>query len=115
MSLVRIRRSSRVIAAILLAASMLQFPHPSLDDEACTRSRAEAHDESKHVFTSATSPSHPDHCAICHWTRWVKPVFAARPAETLDRGGSGELAASNARVFRDPSADRLPPRAPPAL
>ena len=115
MSLGWIRRASRVVAAVLLLTSMLQFPHPSLDDEFCSPGAAETHDESKHVFTSVTVTAHPDHCAICHWTRWMKPVFSSGPAVNASPDTRTEFAAANAVVLRDPSSDRLPPRAPPAL
>jgi hypothetical protein len=115
MSLGWIRRSSRVIAAILLLTSMLQFPHPSLDDDACSPGAAERHDESKHVFTSVTPTPDQDHCAICHWTRWMNPVFSSGPSVIVDLSARGELAAAMAGILRAPSADRLPPRAPPSL
>jgi hypothetical protein len=115
MSLERIRRSSRVVAAILLLTSMLQFPHPSLDDEACSPSAAERHDESKHVFTSVTPTSHPDHCAICHWTRWMNPAFSSGPSVIVGVNSRSELATLDAGVLRDRSTDLLPPRAPPVL
>jgi len=113
MSLERIRRSSRVVAAILLLASMLQFPHPSFDDEACSPSAAERHDESKHVFTPVTPASHPDHCAICHWTRWMNPAFSPGPSVIVGVNSRSELATLDAAVLRNPSTDLLPPRAPP--
>jgi desulfoferrodoxin (superoxide reductase-like protein) len=115
MSLGWIRRASRVIAAILLMTSMLQLPHPSLDDEGCAAPSAERHDESKHVFTSVGQIPHQDHCAICHWLRWMNPVFSPGPSVIVDLTARSEVAAFTAGVLRSPSADRLPPRAPPAL
>ena len=113
MSLGWIRRSSRVIATILLLMSVLQFPHPSLDDEACSPAAAERHDESKHVFTSVTLTPHPEHCAICHWTRWMNPVFSSGPSVIVNLNARGEVAAVTPGAFRAPSSDRLPSRAPP--
>jgi hypothetical protein len=110
-----IRRSSRLIAAILLVTSMLQFPHPSLDDDVCSPTAAEEHDESKHVFTSPGQSPEPDHCAICHWLRWMNPVFSPGPSVIVDLNVRGELAAATVSGLRVPSHDRLPPRAPPAL
>jgi hypothetical protein len=110
-----IRRWSRAIAAVLLLTSMLQFPHRSQDDEICSPADAVSHDASKHVFTAPTPVPQPVHCAICHWTRWVKPVFSSGPAVTLGLDLASDLAAGTAGLLRDVSADRLPPRGPPAL
>jgi hypothetical protein len=104
-----------VIAAVLLLTSMLQFPHPSLDDELCSAPAAESHDASKHVFTTGAPPSDFGHCAICHWTRWMNPVFAPGPAVIVGLGSRTALAAIQPSVLRDPSTDQLPPRAPPSL
>ena len=110
-----LRRSSRAIAAILLLTSMLQLPHRSQDDEICTPGDPVSHDESRHAFTPETSVPPPTHCAICHWTRWVKPVFSSGSAVTLGLDLRGAVSAPSALLLRDPSADRLPPRGPPAL
>ena len=115
MSLGWIRPLSRVIAAILLVTTMLQLPHPSLDDEACSPTAAEEHDETKHVFTSVSQTSDQDHCAICHWLRWMKPVFSPGPSVIVDLNARTDLAAGTVSGLRVPSHDRLPPRAPPAL
>ena len=114
MSLGWLRRSSRAVAAIVLLASMWQLPHRLQDDEICAPAAAEAHDESKHVYTAPSHAADQDHCAICHWTRWMKPVFssAALP-RGVDDGGTHFLL-STGDVCRDPSADQLPPRAPPS-
>jgi hypothetical protein len=114
MSLGWLRRSSRAIAAVLLLTSMLQFPHPSLDDELCAPA-AESHDASKHIFTTGVVTPEPGHCAICHWTRWMNPVFAPGPAVFVGLGSRSDFSAARPAILRDPSTDQLPPRAPPAL
>ena len=113
MSLAWLRRSSRALAALVLLSSLWQLPHRSQDDEICAPV-AEAHDESKHVFTAAAGAAHQDHCAICHWTRWLKPVFAAATAVTANSGSGGELAPFSSQLRRDPASDRRPARAPPS-
>lgn len=113
MSFAGLRRSSRLIAVIVLFVSMWQLPHRSQDDEICAPA-AEAHDESRHIVTSP-EPGHPDHCAVCHWVRWMKPMFAATPAIAGNRGGSSDVAPLSAALLRDPSSDRRPARAPPSL
>jgi hypothetical protein len=115
MSLAWLRRSSRAVAAIVLLTSLWQLPHRSQDDEFCLPATAETHDESKHVFTSPTAPAHQDHCAICHWVRWMKPVFAATAMAAANSGPDSELAPLTASLRRDPASDRRPARAPPAL
>ena len=114
MSFAGLRRSSRLIAVIILFASLWQLPHRSQDDEICAPA-AEAHDESRHIVTSPDEPAHPDHCAVCHWVRWMKPLFAAAPALTGNQGGGSDVAPVSAALQRDPSFDRRPARAPPSL
>jgi hypothetical protein len=115
MSLAWLRRSSRAVAAIILLTSLWQLPHRSQDDEICVPAGTEAHDESKHVFTSPSAPAHQDHCAVCHWVRWMKPVFASTALSGGNTGPDSELAPVTASLLRDAASQRRPARAPPAL
>lgn len=112
MSLGRLRRSTRLVAAILLLASPWQLLHRSADDQVCLAS-SEAHDESKHVFTPDMGGGHAEHCAICHWTRWLKPGLSVRAAAIRIDSGGDDLIPASAFAHRDPSIENLPPRAPP--
>lgn len=114
MPLAWLRRSSRAVAAIVLLVSMWQMPHRAVDDEICAPGSAEAHDESKHVFTGVSGAGHQEHCAICHWLRSIDP---GRGMGAL----TGVPVPSDARFFavvsgslRDPGSSRLPARAPPS-
>ena len=109
-----LRRSSRLVATLLLLVSVWQMPHRWQDDDVCLPV-AEAHDESKHVYTAPETAAHEDHCAVCHWTRWLKPVFASTSAAATARNGRGDLLTFAGETIRDPGSDRLPPRAPPAF
>ena len=109
-----LRRSSPLVATLLLLSSLWQLPHRWQDDDLCAPLPAEAHDESKHVFTTPESAPHEDHCAVCHWTRWLKPLFTAAPTAVSPNGGGATLAPKTADIVRAPGTDRLPPRAPPA-
>ena len=115
MPLAWLRRSSRFVAAVILMSSLWQLPHRAQDDEICVPAGAEHHDESKHVVTAPTSAAHTDHCAVCHWVRWMKPVFTAMPSTAVPRRPGSLLASNAASSWRDPSGDRLPARAPPSL
>jgi mono/diheme cytochrome c family protein len=114
MGLAWLRRSSRAVAAVILLASLWQLPHQVQDDDICTPAAAEAHDESKHVFTAAGATAHPDHCAICHWLRAMNPAFAGGPATVVPDESGSRLAALTSGTLRDPRANRLPARAPPS-
>jgi hypothetical protein len=114
MRLAWLRPSSRVIAAVLLLTSLWQLPHRAQDDEICVPAAAEAHDESKHVFTNVGAADHQDHCAICHWLRSLKPAFSSGHAVAAPTNPGRRLTASTFGVLRDPGADRLPARAPPS-
>lgn len=113
MSLGRLRRSTRLVAAFLLLASVWQLPHRSAGDEVCLPS-SQAHDESKHVFTTDTDAGHAEHCAICHWTRWLKPDLSVRAAAVRIDAAGDEPFASRTLAHRDPSTENLPSRAPPS-
>ena len=107
-------RSSRLVATLLLLVSVWQMPHRWQDDEVCLPI-AEAHDESKHVYTVPEAAAHEEHCAVCHWTRWLKPLFGSTAALTTASGGRSDLLTFAGETIRDPASDRLPPRAPPAV
>jgi hypothetical protein len=109
-----LQRSSRIVAALLLLATMWQMPHRWQDDDACAPV-AESHDESKHVYTTPEAGPHAEHCAVCHWTRLLKPVFGSTAEATTASGGRSDLLPFAAETVRDPASDRLPPRAPPAV
>ena len=108
-----LRRSSRLIASLLLLSSLWQLPHRWQDDQACAP-RSEAHDESQHVFTASQAADHAEHCAVCHWTRILKPGETSAASAATTRGATRDLGPFAADWIRDPGSDRLPPRAPPA-
>ena len=109
-----LRRSSRLVAAVVLLMSLWQLPHQAQDDRICVPAAEEAHDESKHVFRPADGADHQDHCAICHWLRSLKPGSSTRPAALSAADTGARWHASASADLRDPGADRLPARAPPA-
>lgn len=113
MSLRLLRQSSRAIAAVLLLTSFVQLPHPSRNDDFCLPG-PEAHDESKHVFTTVDEAGHPEHCAICHWTRLLNPEFSSGPVTPVRADASSALIGSASFTWLDPALTHLPPRAPPS-
>lgn len=112
MSLRLVQRSSRAIAAVLLLVSVVQLPHPSRNDDFCLPG-LEEHDEQKHVFTTVDETDHGEHCAICHWTRLLKPEFSSSPVTPIQSDAGGDLIGSTAFPRIDPALTHLPPRAPP--
>ena len=113
MSFGRLRGWTRLVATTLLLVSGWQLPHRSADDQVCLPS-SESHDESKHVFTPESDAGHADHCAICHWTRWLKPDLSVRAAGIRADEAGDDLIASDPFARRDQSAENLPSRAPPS-
>ena len=113
MGLLSLRRWTRIIAAVVLLTSVWQLPHRLQDDELCLPAAVE-HDESKHVFTGVTLAGHQDHCAICHWTRWLKPDFSGAAALVSDATPGAALLTLAVVHRRDPASDQLPSRAPPS-
>lgn len=115
MSLAWLRRSSRLVAGLVLLASLWQLPHRAEDDRICAPGAAEAHDESKHVFTAADGAGHQDHCAVCHWLRSIKPGFSSSMLAAVPTDAGRRLIPLTAGGLRDPGSDRRPARAPPSL
>ena len=109
----RLRRSVRTVSAVLVVLSLWSLPHRSQPD-ICLPAGLEAHDESKHIYTTASQGPHEDHCAVCHWMRTLKPAFASSPHAAIPSGASAAIYLQ-ARGGQMPSAlAQLPPRAPPA-
>jgi mono/diheme cytochrome c family protein len=106
-------RASRFVAAFLLFASLLGSPHGRQDDAACIPVSASEHDASKHAV-AAFDAAHPDHCAVCHWLRGLKPSFAAAFGGGGDLSLSDAVAAATATVHRCTSSAPLAARAPPS-
>ena len=115
MALGWLRRSSRAVAAIVLLVSMWQMPHGAADDEICAPGQAEAHDESKHVFTTASDSDHQDHCAICHWLRSIDPRLGMRGLTAVPVASDTRFFALASRSLRDAGSSRIPARAPPSV
>jgi hypothetical protein len=114
MSLARLRRSARLVAAHLLLVTAVGLPHRSQADDICVPAGVEEHDESKHVFTTVSEAGHPQHCAVCHWLRWMKPVFSQRVLPAGQQDGRTDLVFLATLSLRDPGSDQLPARAPPS-
>jgi hypothetical protein len=113
MSLVRLRRSARLVAALLLLVTAVGLPHRSQAD-ICVPAGVDQHDESKHIFTTVGEADHPQHCAVCHWLRWMKPVFSQRVLSAGPQDGGTDLVFLATLSLRDPGSDQLPARAPPS-
>jgi mono/diheme cytochrome c family protein len=111
MALARLRRSSRIIALLLLA-SFWGLSHRGGDD-VCVADALQTHDASKHVI-GAPDSGKPQHCAVCHSLRAPRrplgPVPQLHPPLVL----SAPVDVSQAVSLRAPALDNLPARAPPA-
>jgi hypothetical protein len=115
MALDRLRRWSRVIAAVLLVAA-IRLPHAAVDDAACMPAAIPSygdHDESQHSLQPG-SQAESEHCAVCHWTR------SLRSPRTLLNLGAAEISPPGIVHRLDRAevlpavVENLPARAPPA-
>jgi hypothetical protein len=111
MVLARLRRSSRFVAALLLA-SFLGLSHRASDD-ACAIDLLQSHDESKHVIGTPDAGA-PDHCAVCHSIRTSRRPFGsiAHLGSPIVPGTVVDL--PDVPFHRHPALDNRPARAPPA-
>jgi hypothetical protein len=115
MLLAGLRRSSRSVALWLLLVSLWGLPHRAEGADACPPRGAEQHDESKHVFSSEAPDEHGEHCAVCHWLRWLKPTLVERVAEPFLGGIASGLSFDTSHDTDDETSRRLAARAPPSL
>jgi hypothetical protein len=111
MVLVRLRRSARVVALVLLA-SFWGLLHGDRDD-ACAFVAFEAHDESTPVV-GGPGGGDRDHCVVCHSVRTPRrPLGAVAQLQSpIALGALVDL--SDTAAHRAPALDCLPARAPPA-
>ena len=116
MALRHMRRWSRLVAVVLLLASVGAVPHLTQDDAACANVPAEAygaHQETQHGL-SAAGPEHQDHCALCHWTRSLRSPRTDAAGWSLELAPPTLVHRQSNRAHAAPSLDNLPARAPPA-
>ncbi len=116
----RTRPLASLAAMLLIAATLVasgeSLRHVGDDDPACD-GVVIVHDASAHALRSAPArpgSSEPEHCAICHWARSLRPVV-----EAVVRGGADLAASLDSIDEADPLlplalALHLPARAPPA-
>jgi hypothetical protein len=107
-------RSFRIVASLLVLLALLGAPHKQPDDAACLPSLAGEHDASQHAL-APVEPAHRDHCAICHWLRGLKPSFRVTQVDKVAMHTATDVVAPRAILWSDPSATRLPARAPPLM
>ncbi len=111
MLLARLRRSSRVVALLLLM-SFWGLGHKAGDD-ICASDLPQAHDESQHAIGAAGGTA-AQHCAICHLVRTPRGPFGSLDNVSIPLLDRGLVVAPEAVARRAPALDRLPARAPPA-
>ena len=117
MSLLRLRRWSRMVSVVLLLASGGGLPHFAVDDPGCltpVESFGE-HDETQHALGAAGAPHSAEHCAVCHWTRTLRSPRAAAASLAPQAVSSAGLFRLLSPVHLAPVMEHLPARAPPAL
>jgi hypothetical protein len=111
----RMRRWCRVVAVVLLLATARGLPHLDRDDPACIGGvwLLSGHDESQHAIGASAAPVPEDHCAICHWTRSLRPPLAS-VAVLVARAPLTLVDRAPAVAPLTPVLENLPARAPPA-
>jgi hypothetical protein len=116
MSLMRIRRWSRLIATILVVAAFPAMPHFAQDDLACdlAATASAQHDASQHGFRAAGDTGERDHCALCHWARSLRSPLTPLGVTASPAAAAAIEHALVAAVPVAPALATLPARAPPA-
>jgi len=112
MGLPSLRRSSRLLAAVLLAITVWGLGHKPFAVDVCLPDGPEHHDPSKHAITAAVDPQH-EHCAICHWHRFLRPSFAQASIDVPLLRPCAEVLGTTGAPTRAGAAGLLAARAPP--
>jgi hypothetical protein len=107
-----LRRSSRLIAALLLTISVWGLGHKPFAQDLCLPDGAEQHDASKHAFTAEVDLEH-EHCAICHWHRFLRPTFGQTSLDVPSLRPCAEIAGITGAATRSGVTGLLAARAPP--
>jgi hypothetical protein len=116
MRLVRVRRWSRVVALLLLVASLRPF-HAAADDPGCAWADAvSSHDGTSFLGkTTAAASGTQDHCAICHWTRLLRSPLTETGFTVAATAATAPLECVGPHGYVAPTHDHFPARAPPAF
>jgi hypothetical protein len=114
----RLKRWSRVVAFVLLLASVRPV-HTASDDEACSPWPEALSTESGTAFLAGENgPSgvgHQEHCAVCHWTRLLRSPLTQTGVTIAGAAATSPLEGTGPGSYVGPTHDHLPARAPPAF
>ena len=117
MRLMRLRRWSRVVALVLLAASVRPI-HTASDDQACSiwSDGLSAPGSAASLDSGdGPTPGAPDHCALCHLTRLLRSPLTQTGVTIAALGAATPLEKPGRGSYVSPAHDHLPARAPPAF
>jgi hypothetical protein len=109
-----LRRWSRVVAALLVLASIAGLPHFGPDDPACAPVEGGRHHETDHGLRAGGQVD-DDHCAVCHWTRTLRSPIGASGKWALQVAARSRADAGTTHPRLAPALDNRPARAPPAF
>jgi hypothetical protein len=109
------RRWARTVALVLLVASA-RLPHLGQDDQLCAGLTSSGSSQDNSVLGAGSgTPSPPEHCAICHWTRLLRSPLTVVGITTTNVGPATLVLRGAIPAHVDPVTAHLPARAPPAL
>jgi hypothetical protein len=110
------RRWTRVVALLLLVASVRPF-HSASDDPGCAWPDAVSTRDGHSVLAKATEASSgtQDHCAICHWTRLLRSPLTETGLTVAVSQATTALQSAGPSDYVAPTHDHLPARAPPVF
>jgi hypothetical protein len=110
----RLRRWPRVVAVLLLVATA-RLPHTDQDDDACaTLFAGGSSQDGSALIDGSGTPSQPDHCAICHWTRLLRSPLTVVGVTVASVGPATVVARRALPLHVNPVNEHVPARAPPS-
>jgi hypothetical protein len=110
----RLKRWSRAVALVLLAATV-RLSHIAADDAACAPWLSiQPADGGMAVAQDNGVSSASDHCAICHWTRLLRSPLTPLGVLFAASGAARPLERGPQHPYVAPVRPHLPARAPPA-
>ena len=109
----RLLRSSAFIALLSVLGMSTAAWHTADDDLACAPIVATATNSAPTALAAARPHEQPQHCLLCHWSRWVRSIETNRSQSVAPSAPSARLvpalSVAEAHGERGLSFGRAPP------
>ena len=110
----RLVRSSAFVALLSALAMTTAAWHPADDDLACAPLFERTANGAPVTVTAARTQAQPQHCLLCHWSRWIRSTQTNQSCSVAPCETSARLVLTVALAAPHCHCDLTFGRAPPA-